>query len=377
MTPTNPPSFESSAPFDILIVDDSNALLVHVMNALDRPNYRCRVARTATAAITEMQRRVPDLLLLDCQLDAKRRGSEVLAASPNPSVPVTVVFSASTDEANQMFEKFEQVSARLTKPFSDTQLQQTVRHAIEENLATISAMRKAFASQDATEHEESRESEEFSDGSVEHELPIDSELPPLDQEASDATIAPAQPQEVEEALQAHLTGRPAPLPFPPIGEPSMYSFPAPDEDLLLESVLSHPDFRRGLAVALRASIGAAEPPLICGRPPVVTGAALLQWSVRQSQILSLTMRDHDEVVEIFVAGMRVVGVASDSYAGAQRGVPRAPRQDFDGALQAAAAVHFCVSQTGHFEARELHAPPAWCLMQPPSAVDRLGLLGAG
>lgn len=372
MTPTPPPSFESSAPFDILIVDDSNALLAHVMTALDRPNYRCRVARTAAAAISEMQTRVPDLLLLDCQLDAKRRGSEVLAASPNPSVPVTVVFSASTDEANQMFEKFEQVSARLTKPFSDTQLQETVRHAIEENLDTISAMRKAFA---APAQEES--GEEFSDGSVDTEIPIDSELPPLDQEPSESPISLPPDDEVEQALHAHIPGSSLPLPFAPMGEPSMFSFPAPNEDLLLETFLSHPEFRRGLAVALRASIGAAEPPLMCGRPPVVTGAALLQWSVRQSQILSLTMRDHDEVVEIFVAGMRVVGVASDSYAGAQRGVPRAPRQDFDGSLQAAAAVHFCVSQTGHFEARELHAPPAWCLMQPPAAVDRLGMLGAG
>ncbi|MBS0660623.1 MAG: response regulator [Verrucomicrobia bacterium] len=328
MTPTD------LAPYDILIVDDSNAILSHVLNTLNSPQFRCRVARTAQSGLEQIRTRLPDLLLLDCQLDGSHKGSEVLAGCPSPHAPVTIVFSASAEEADTMFQRFEQVSSRILKPFSNEELRTHVREALEENADTIAAIRRAL------------------DAAVQPPSPAEASVPPPDP----VTVATPTTE------------------FLPVAAPHGDSEgPTGDDELLLQSFLGSPGLQRELAHSLRGLLGLAGRPLVCGPVALLSPSQVLEWSLRQTHpMLVVTLREAHEVIEVYVASARVVGVATDTWPGAARGQAAPPASDPDGGLQGAALRRFLSPREGGLlEVRELTALPAWILQQPGPARTRL------
>lgn len=334
----------SLAPYDILIVDDSNAILSHVLNTLNSPEFRCRVARTAQSGLEAIRTRLPDLLLLDCQLDGSHKGSEVLAACPSPHAPVTIVFSASAEEADTLFHGFEQVSSRILKPFSTEELRAHVREALEENADTIAAIREAMAA-------------------VEQVQPLVA-ASPLPAPPEFLVTEPSSTTRTRTGLEpAAETGQE--------GGPVYLS--AETDDALLQSFLGSPALQRELAHSLRKLLGLATNPLAAGPSDLLPASQALRWALQQPHMMAVTQRDPHEVIEVYLAGYRILGVASDAWGGA-RGKPAPPDGDPDGALQRGALHRLSERrEEARVEVRELEALPVWTLRQP---TEVLALLAA-
>lgn len=342
------------APYDILIVDDSNAILSHVLNTLNSPQFRCRVARTAQSGLEQIRTRLPDLLLLDCQLDGSHKGSEVLAGCPSPHAPVTIVFSASAEEADTMFHRFEQVSSRILKPFSNDELRTHVREALEENADTIAAIRRALEAVETV-------------GTRSHPAPAPAEPAGIAELCSPPPLAPPPPTWQPSAAQLTATAI-------PVEEPAAA---AETDEILLQSFLGSPGLQRELASSLRNLLGLSSRPLATGPACLLAPSHALQWALHQPQMVAITLRDTHEVIEAYVAGFRVLGVASDAWAGAVRGQVRPPTSDPEGSLQHDALLRMLMTrETGRVEVRELECLPAWTLQQPPGVTARLGSWGA-
>lgn len=334
------------APYDILIVDDSNAILSHVLNTLNSPQFRCRVARTAQSGLEQIRTRLPDLLLLDCQLDGSHKGSEVLAGCPSPHAPVTIVFSASAEEADTMFHRFEQVSSRILKPFSNDELRTHVREALEENADTIAAIRRAL---EAVETVGLRD--------------------PAPAPAVPAPSVPATPLPTWQPSSAQLTATAVPAEEPAAA--------AEADEILLQSFLGSPGLQREMANSLRNLLGLSTRPLATGPAALLAPSHALQWALHQPQMVAITLRDTHEVIEAYIAGFRVLGVASDAWAGAVRGQVRPPTSDPEGSLQHDALLRMLMTrESGQVEVRELECLPAWTLQQPPGVTARLASWGA-
>ena len=221
-----------------------------------------------------------------------------------------------------MFQRFEQVSSRILKPFTHEELVMHVREALEENADTIAAIRRALA----------------------------------------AEAAPPPPP---------VTPPVAPLPAV-APERSVPEVPADPDAALLRTFFGSSGLQREMAAALRAWAGPAGGPLARGPSSLLRASDALAWALHQPQRLAVTLRCEHEVIEVYVAGCRIVGVGSDAWPGAARGLVTGPAQDAAGLVQEEALARFCAAGAGGtVEVRELQNLPGWTLAQAPEVRARL------
>ncbi len=104
----------------ILVVEDEADLADLVAFNLEREGYRCRIARDGNAALAELDRDLPDLIVLDRMLPGAS-GDTVLARlrrkSAGASLPV-IMLTAKADESDELVGFALGADDYLTKPFS-------------------------------------------------------------------------------------------------------------------------------------------------------------------------------------------------------------------------------------------------------------------
>ena len=375
-----------SPPYDVMVVDDSAAIRSLVTAAFAKlPDYRVRTAATVDEGRAQLRLRLPDILLLDCHLDGAASGVDVLAASPVASAPITIVFSASADDANTLFNRFEQVVSRLLKPFQPSELVDHVREAIHQNQEALEFVRNLPSEPEPepvpAEPAAAAAALPPAFAVVLEEPPEHIPPPPPggDEELDLGGGANGSPdgEGAEAFAPAPLSGRPLPPP------PQLTSMMPPpvlplesvgsDEELphpFAAAILAHPDVIHALNRAVRALFPDSEAPLACGPSAVLHPSTLIGWARRQRQVMRLRSHCETELCDIWFAGGRVVGVATDMDG--RRGQPMPAKLDLDG-IQQEDAVHrvLMVPPNQYLELRAFNAPPAWTMMQSPAAIERL------
>ncbi len=104
----------------ILIVEDENDLAEVLLYHLEREGYRCRRARDGDAALAEVQRAIPDLILLDRMLP-KFSGDEVAARlkrdARSADIPI-IMLTAKAEDADELVGFALGADDYVRKPFS-------------------------------------------------------------------------------------------------------------------------------------------------------------------------------------------------------------------------------------------------------------------
>jgi len=104
----------------ILIVEDETDVADLIRYNLEREGYSCRCARDGAAALEEIQRRHPDLIVLDRMLP-HRSGDEVAMElrreADTRSIPI-IMLTAKSDEADELVGFALGVDDYVAKPFS-------------------------------------------------------------------------------------------------------------------------------------------------------------------------------------------------------------------------------------------------------------------
>jgi len=111
-------------PITILAVDDEPDITDLARFHLERVGYKIMTAASGRAALESIQRRRPDLVLLDLMLpDIDGFGvCEILRRDPIlATIPIIILSAWSSREARTMGEEFG-VLAYLTKPFDPREL---------------------------------------------------------------------------------------------------------------------------------------------------------------------------------------------------------------------------------------------------------------
>ena len=104
----------------ILVIEDETDLAEVVRYNVEREGYECRTASDGNAALAELRRRRPDLVVLDRLLPGKS-GDEVAAEirrdPANSSVPI-IMLTAKAEESDQLVGFALGADDYVTKPFS-------------------------------------------------------------------------------------------------------------------------------------------------------------------------------------------------------------------------------------------------------------------
>jgi DNA-binding response OmpR family regulator len=127
----------------ILIVEDEADLAELLRFNLERDGYGCRCVLDGKAALTEVERSLPDMILLDRMLPGLS-GDEVLAhlkREPRTAAIPTVMLTAKAEEADALVGFAMGADDYVTKPFSMRVL-----------LARIAAIFRRIDAQDVSEH---------------------------------------------------------------------------------------------------------------------------------------------------------------------------------------------------------------------------------
>ena len=126
--------------YSVLVVDDEPNIVLSLEFLMAQMGLDVRVARDGDAALDEIARRAPDLVLLDVMLP-KRDGYEVcrkIRSNPALSAMKVVMLTAKGRDTER--EKGFAVGADdyITKPFSTREVNDRVRLYLEEKSATCS-----------------------------------------------------------------------------------------------------------------------------------------------------------------------------------------------------------------------------------------------
>ncbi len=104
----------------ILVVEDEVDLATLLSRQLQREGYQCRVVTDGAAALSEVQRRPPDIILLDRMLP-KMSGDDVAmrlrSDTRSAKIPI-VMLTAKTDEMDQLVGFALGADDYIQKPFS-------------------------------------------------------------------------------------------------------------------------------------------------------------------------------------------------------------------------------------------------------------------
>jgi two-component system KDP operon response regulator KdpE len=123
-----------AAPSRVLVVDDEPAILRFLRTSLRAEGYDIVEAETGEAALAEVRRRAPDLIVLDLGLPGLD-GLEVirLVREPGSVVPI-IVLTSRTDEAGKVEALDLGADDYVTKPFGVDELLARMRAALRHRL---------------------------------------------------------------------------------------------------------------------------------------------------------------------------------------------------------------------------------------------------
>ena len=116
----------------ILIVDDDMEISSLVQYALESAGHQVQVCDNGRDVLTALRSYKPDLLLLDVMLpgiDGYSLANQITENAETKSLPIVVL--SALEPSRTMFQKFEQVSAFLTKPFNTDDLLEAVKTALD------------------------------------------------------------------------------------------------------------------------------------------------------------------------------------------------------------------------------------------------------
>jgi two-component system, OmpR family, KDP operon response regulator KdpE len=124
-----------ATPLRVLVVDDEPAIRRFLRTSLRTEGYEIVEAETGEAALAEIRRRAPDLVVLDLGLPGVD-GLEVirrLRAPPGSVVPI-IVLTSRTDEAGKVEALDLGADDYVTKPFGMDELLARIRAALRHRL---------------------------------------------------------------------------------------------------------------------------------------------------------------------------------------------------------------------------------------------------
>ena len=116
----------------ILIVDDDMEISSLVQYALESAGHQIQVCDNGREVMAALRSYKPDLLLLDVMLpgvDGYSLANQITENADTKNLPIVVL--SALEPSRTMFQKFEQVSAFLTKPFNTDDLMEAVKKALE------------------------------------------------------------------------------------------------------------------------------------------------------------------------------------------------------------------------------------------------------
>src|SRR5690349_16406086 len=122
-------SLPENAPL-ILVVEDMGLQIRLIQICLERMNYRVMVARDGEEALTSVQSTRPDLIILDVEMP-RLNGFQVLdrlrSQPETASIPI-IMLTAHAKDANLFSEWKSDGDVFMAKPFSPTELADTVQN---------------------------------------------------------------------------------------------------------------------------------------------------------------------------------------------------------------------------------------------------------
>lgn len=116
----------------ILLIEDETDLAEMLRYNLEREGFECRTASDGVAAIEEIQKKAPDLVILDRMLP-RRSGDDVATAilrEPDTSHIPIIMLTAKAEETDQLVGFALGAVDYITKPFSMKLLVARVRAAL-------------------------------------------------------------------------------------------------------------------------------------------------------------------------------------------------------------------------------------------------------
>lgn len=128
--PGEPTTTPPGARRHILVVDDEKAALVLVQRTLERHGFEVTTAPSGTTALQQMEKRLPDLVLLDLFMD-DMNGADVLSHIRTEwgFLPVAIMTARPDSDLMQKALMLSPVLL-LAKPFTQAQLLAAVRQAL-------------------------------------------------------------------------------------------------------------------------------------------------------------------------------------------------------------------------------------------------------
>lgn len=124
----------ATAPLRVLVVDDEPAILRFLRTSLRVENYDIVETETGEAALAEIRRRAPDLVLLDLGLPGVDGLEVIRRVREAGSVVPIIVLTSRTDEAGKVAALDLGADDYVTKPFGMDELQARIRAALRHRL---------------------------------------------------------------------------------------------------------------------------------------------------------------------------------------------------------------------------------------------------
>jgi len=136
-----------STPADILIIDDDKDLVNSIEIILQTKNYQVRSAFNGKEGYGKIEKKIPDLILLDVMMATDTEGFDLAyKLKENPKyrdIPIIMITSFTQKMAEQGPESFQHilgeawpVSSFLEKPIDPEVLLSTVEKVLSETAAT-------------------------------------------------------------------------------------------------------------------------------------------------------------------------------------------------------------------------------------------------
>ena len=115
----------------VLLVDDDSEILSLVQYSLEAAGHQVQVCDNGRDVMETIRTYAPELLILDVMLPGIDGYSLANLISENPATKHTpIIVLSALEPSRSMFQKFQQVSAFLTKPFTVDDLTEAVKTAL-------------------------------------------------------------------------------------------------------------------------------------------------------------------------------------------------------------------------------------------------------
>lgn len=121
-------------PKNILVVDDDPLLCSLLESSLKRAGFNCQTSYSGQAALDEMQKAAPNLIVLDIMMP-DMNGFEVarrIRANPQTADIPVIMLTARIDAASRRTGMEIGVDAYITKPLSPKQLIERIQNLLGE-----------------------------------------------------------------------------------------------------------------------------------------------------------------------------------------------------------------------------------------------------